>query len=146
MAISKPRRIFRRCLFVLLIFSFAFAGTAGYFRADRERAKTIEPLLFKVDAARLQAKAIFADNDEKFKIAEKLYAFSMFSPAYYEPGVKMMDKLIAERHPEALTFRAHHLIKYQRADYRAQAIEMYRIAATQRHLPAMNAYHKFNSD
>lgn len=146
MAVSKPRRIFRRFLFVLLAFSFVFVGTAGYYRADRERAKTIEPILFTIDAKRLQYQALFADDDQKFKIARKLYAFTMFSSVYYEPGVKIMDQLIAAGHPEALTFRAHHLIRHRELAYKAQAVEMYRIAAMKNHAPAITALHKIYAD
>lgn len=142
MALSKKRIIFRRFLYVILAFSLVFAGTTVYYRTSYKRTKAIAPILFKIDVARYKAKAIFADEDEKYKIARKLYAFTMFSNTYHAPAIKMMDELIAMDNAEAMVFRAHLLIRNPDPEIKAEAIGLYERAARQHHHQAVLALYK----
>lgn len=146
MALSKKRIIFRRFLYVTLIFSLVFAGTMGYYRMTYKKTRTLAPIFFKADAAKYQVLAMFSDDHGKYKIARKLYAFTSYSEEYYQPGVKILDELIAKNNPEALVFRAHHMIRHPDPKIKARAIDLYERAARQHHNQAVLALYKIHGE
>ncbi len=139
MAISRARRNFRRFLYVLLVFSMLFMGTAAYYRTSFQRTKEIAPLLFKIDVVQFQARAFFSNDDEKFKIALKLHDYGIFSPTYSNAGIAMLEDMVQDGYAPAQMIKANYLINTPSENARTEAIELYTLAAAQNHAPAIEA-------
>ncbi len=142
MAISAARKRFRVFLGICLLLSLGFFSAAVIVYAG-VRTKTIKvadvaPTLFQIDIAQHQIMASISSDDEKLRIAKRVYQKGVFSRLYMNAGDDMILDLAEDGH--AASQKTYADIIYSRMNGNPNrltlALEYYRKSADQGYEPA----------
>lgn len=111
MSLPRPLLFFRHFLITILLLSLVFFGTAAYFfnatRQDKDKLKTISPILFTLDILGHQVKALSATtDDERYELAKALYNKDRHGEMYIAAAKDILKPLVANKHPNSMRLYA----------------------------------------